>query len=196
MAHSFTNLKYHVVFSTKYRLKWITADFETALYGYIGGVIRKKGGQLIEIGGIEDHLHILAGFPRSRSVAGMVGAIKSNSSSFGKEKSGNPAFSWQLGYAAFTVSESQVPRVKAYIRRQKEHHRSVSYEQEVRELCRRHGIRLEGSFSRPARCPRARRAACDSPGCQPGVAARRAEARCRGFETGSVSQTGSVSESP
>ena len=146
MPHSYTNLKYHVVFSTKLRLPWISAELEPALYGYIGNVIRNKGGQSIEIGGIEDHVHILAGFPQSRSVAAMVGAIKSNSSSFGKEESKSAAFSWQEGYAAFTVSESQVSRVRRYIQRQKEHHRAQSYEDEVRELCRRHGIKLEDSF--------------------------------------------------
>ncbi len=146
MAHSFTSLQYHVVFSTKYRLPWITVDWESDLYAYIDGILRKKRGQIVAAGGVEDHVHLLAGFHRSRSVAGMVGAIKSNSSSFGKEASGNPDFGWQEGYAAFSVSESQVSRVRRYIQRQKEHHRSISYEEEIRELCRRHRIRLEGSF--------------------------------------------------
>ena len=148
MSHSYTNLKYHVVFSTKHRSPWITTKLEPKLYAYIGGIIRNKRGQLIAIGGIEDHIHILAGFPQSRTVADMVAAIKSNSSSFGKENSGNPAFSWQMGYAAFTVSESQVPRAKRYIEGQKEHHRAMSYEDEVRELCRLQGIEIEDAFFR------------------------------------------------
>ena len=146
MPHSHTCLKYHLVFSTKHRLGWITADIERALYEYIGGIIRKKSGQLIEIGGIEDHVHILAGFHQSRTVAGMAGAIKSNSSRFGKEFTENPDFSWQEGYSAFTVSESQIPRVKRYLQRQKEHHHTMSYEDEVRLLCRRHGIEFDEAF--------------------------------------------------
>lgn len=146
MPHSHTSLKYHIVFSTMHRLPWITADLEPALYEYVGGILRRKGGQMIEIGGIEDHVHILAGFHQSRSVAAMVGAIKSNSSSFAKEVSDNPAFAWQPGYAAFTVSESQIPRVRRYLQRQKDHHRARSYEDEIRQLCRRHGIRLHNSF--------------------------------------------------
>ncbi|MCP3961576.1 MAG: transposase, partial [bacterium] len=122
------------------------AELEPKLYAYIGGILRRKDGQMVEIGGVEDHIHLLAGFHQSRSVAGMVGAIKSNSSSFGKAESRNPAFSWQMGYAAFTVSESQVPRVRRYIRNQKEHHRKIGYEDEIRELCRRHRIQLEESF--------------------------------------------------
>ncbi len=146
MAHSHTSLKYHIVFSTKHRLPWVTAELEPELHAYIGGIIGNKSGQMIEIGGIEDHLHILAGFHQSRSVAGMVGAIKSNSSSFGKEIASNPSFSWQSGYAAFTVSESQVPKVKRYIQCQKRHHRKMTFEDEIRQLCRRHGIKLDESF--------------------------------------------------
>ena len=146
MPHSFVNLKYHIVFSTKYRMPLITAELEPKLHAYIGGIIRNKKGQMVEIGGIENHVHILAGFHQARTVAGMVGAIKSNSSSFGKEELGSPTFGWQMGYAAFSVSESNVPRVREYIRRQKEHHRRMTYEDEVRELCRRHGVKLEESF--------------------------------------------------
>ncbi len=142
MAHSHTNLKYHIVFSTKYRMPWITPDIESRLYAYIGAIIRKKDGQLSVIGGITDHIHILTSFHQSRSIAGMVGAIKSNSSSFGKKVSGNEAFAWQSGYSAFTVSESQVPRVNRYIQNQKTHHATTSYADEIRELCRRHGIKF------------------------------------------------------
>ncbi|MCP3961577.1 MAG: transposase, partial [bacterium] len=70
MPHSHTSLKYHVVFSTKYRLPWITAELEPKLYAYIGGILRRKDGQMVEIGGVEDHIHLLAGFHQSRSVAG------------------------------------------------------------------------------------------------------------------------------
>ena len=146
MPHSRTSLKFHIVFSTKYRLPWITAEVEPKLHSYIGGIIRHKGGQMIEVGGVEDHIHVLAGFHQSRSVAGMVGAIKSNSSSFGKEITDNPSFSWQLGYAAFSVSESQVPKVKRYIQRQKEHHQRMTYEGEIQQLFQRHGIKAGESF--------------------------------------------------
>jgi REP element-mobilizing transposase RayT len=148
MPHSFTSLKYHIVFGTKYRLPLITERFERELYAYIGGIIYNKSGQLIEIGGIEDHIHILTGFHQSRSVASMVGAIKSNSSSFGKESSDDHTFGWQMGYAAFTVSESQVARVKRYIRRQKIHHQTLSFEDEMRTLFQRHGVEFDEAFLR------------------------------------------------
>ncbi len=132
MAHSFTSLKYHIVFGTKYRLPLIKERFERELYSYIGG--------------IEDHVHILAGFHQSRSVAAMAGAIKSSSSSFGKRNSDDRTFGWQMGYAAFTVSESQAARVKRYIQRQKEHHRTLSFEDEMRTLFRGHGVQFDEAF--------------------------------------------------
>lgn len=153
MPHSYVSLKYHIVFSTKFRLPWITTDLESRLYEYMGGVLREKRGKLIKIGGVEDHVHILAGLSQSLAVADVVGSVKANSSSFGKETGDNPDFSWQPGYAAFTVSESQVPKVRRYIQRQKIHHRKVSYEDEVRELARHHGIVLEDSFFATAETP-------------------------------------------
>lgn len=146
MPHSYVSLKYHLVFSTKFRLPWITPELEPELYGYLGGVLEGKQGRVIAIGGIEDHVHILAGLSQNRSLASILAAVKSNSSSFCKEIGRNPDFAWQEGYAAFTVSESQVARVRRYIRRQKIHHRKVTYEDEIRELARRHGLEVEDAF--------------------------------------------------
>lgn len=146
MGHSLTDLPCHLVFSTKYRVQWIEKRFESDLYSYILGIILHKKGQLIEIGGIEDHVHILACFHQSRSIASMVGAIKSNSSSYGKRLMDNDDFSWQTGYAAFNVSRSQVPRVRTYIQKQREHHKKMTYQEEIRKLCRLHNVNFDESF--------------------------------------------------
>ncbi len=140
MGHSYTSLKYHIVFATKYRTPLIPTEYEAALYAHIGGIIWNKKGRMLEINGMQDHIHILASIPAARSVATMVAAIKANASHYGKELTQNPEFSWQSGYAAFTVSESQVPRVRRYIQRQKEHHATRSYELEISALFQRHSI--------------------------------------------------------
>jgi len=145
MGHSYTSLKYHVIFSTRKRLPLIHAAMEPEIYSYIGGIIHRKNGEIIDMGGIDDHVHLLAGFHQSSSVAGMVGAIKANSSSFGKEL-GSLGFGWQKGYSAFTVSESKIPEVRRYIQRQREHHRRMSYEDEMRGICRLHGMELDESY--------------------------------------------------
>ena len=101
---------------------------------------------MIEIGGVADHVHILANFHASRSVAGVVGAIKSNSSRLGKELLDNADFGWQEGYGGFSVSESEVERVRLYIRNQKQHHRRMTYEDEIRKICRRYGVKPDEAF--------------------------------------------------
>jgi len=78
MGTTYTSLTYHVVYSTKYRRKTIRPDLKDRLYEYIGGIIRADKGVLLEIGGIEDHIHLLAGFPPVISVSDMVGGIKAN----------------------------------------------------------------------------------------------------------------------
>jgi putative transposase len=79
---TFTKLTYHVVFGTKYRRPLITPGFQERLYKYIGGIIREKSGHLIEIGGIADHIHILAHFPPTISVSAMIGELKGSSSTW------------------------------------------------------------------------------------------------------------------
>ena len=146
MPHSLTFLKNHIIFSTKYRVEWITSDKAPRLYAYIADVAKSKKAQVIEIGGIEDHVHVLANFHASRPVSGVVGAIKANSSRFGKELLDNEDFGWQEGYAAFSVSESEVERVRRYIRNQREHHARMTYEDEIRKICQRYRIEPSEAF--------------------------------------------------
>jgi putative transposase len=80
MPSTYTNLLYHVVFSTKQRIPLITADLQEELYKYIGGIIRAEGGVQLEIGGTNDHVHILTKFKPAISVSEMLAKIKANSS--------------------------------------------------------------------------------------------------------------------
>ena len=87
MGDSFTNLVFHVVFSTKDRIPLIKEEFRERLYEYMGGVIRGQRGTLLEIGGMPDHVHLLARFRASASVSTMVRFIKSKRA----EERGNSA---------------------------------------------------------------------------------------------------------
>ena len=86
MASTFTSLTYHVVFSTKYRRNRITAALREELYKYIGGVVRDQKGVLLEIGGVADHVHLLAGFSPTVAVSDVVRLIKANSSKWVNER--------------------------------------------------------------------------------------------------------------
>jgi putative transposase len=98
----------------------------------------------VEIGGAEDHLHILAKIKPAISVSEMLAKIKANSSKWVNDhKMKERKFAWQEGYGAFTVSESQVPSVREYIRNQKEHHRKQTFQEEFVALLERHGIEYD-----------------------------------------------------
>lgn len=147
MPSTYTNLLYHIVFSTKERIPLITKDHQEELYKYIGGIIRAEGGVQLGIGGTSDHIHILARIKPAISVSDMLGKIKSNSSKWANDhKMKMRKFGWQEGYAAFTVSESQVPSVREYIRNQEQHHRRQTYQEEFLALLERHGIEYDSRY--------------------------------------------------
>jgi putative transposase len=138
MAHSYTNLLFHIVFGTTKRQPLIDESFQPRLYEYVGGTIRGLRGICLEIGGVEDHVHILAKLPPTIAVSDFLEKLKSNSSKWAK--SVKRGFGWQGGYAAFTVSESQVERVRQYIQNQLDHHRESTFEEELIALLRAHGL--------------------------------------------------------
>ncbi len=116
---SFTQLNYHIVFSTKHRRPAIDVDLQSRLYEYLGGTIRSRKGQSIEIGGTRDHVHILTKLSPTLAIADVIRDLKSNSSKWISELPDTRfPFEWQKGYSAFTVSYSQIDAVQRYIRGQ------------------------------------------------------------------------------
>ena len=147
MATTFSNLVYHIVFSTKNRLPLIGRAERDPLYQYIGGIVRTERGALLEIGGMPDHVHLLVRFKPDFPVPAAVRTIKANSSRWWNARHGhNGRFEWQTGYGVFSVSESQVPRVQRYIQTQEEHHARVSFRDELVELLNRHGIAFDERY--------------------------------------------------
>ena len=147
MAGTFTNLLYHIVFSTKHRRPLIQSPLRDELHKYIGGIIRGQDGILLEIGGMPDHIHLVTKFKADHSLAEMVRLIKCNSSKWANEQPDRlEEFNWQTGYAAFTVSESQLAAVRNYVRNQEEHHRCRTFQEEFLELLKKHGIEYDERY--------------------------------------------------
>jgi len=147
MPNAYVSLVYHVVFSTKKRHPWIAPALADRLYPYLGAAIEGEGGRPIRIGGVKDHVHILAHFRQDRALSESLKKIKSGSTfwihaTFPELK----RFAWQEGYAAFTVSQSCVPAVSDYIARQEEHHKKKTFQEELEEIFERHGIRPDPRF--------------------------------------------------
>ncbi|MGI8735231.1 MAG: IS200/IS605 family transposase [Pyrinomonadaceae bacterium] len=131
MSQSFTNLLYHIVFSTKDRRPLITLDYQPLLYDYIGGIIRGSGGISLGINGVEDHAHVLAKLRPDKALSDVLRDLKANASGWMHDVFPCLSdFSWQRGYAAFTVSQSNLQQVQRYLANQKEHHQRVSFRDE------------------------------------------------------------------
>jgi putative transposase len=147
MGSTLTNLLYHIVFSTKNRRPLIMSDVRDELHRYLGGIIRGEGGIAIDIGGMPDHVHILAKLKPNVAVSDVLRVLKANSSKWCNDKFASQRdFGWQDGYAAFSVSESQAQKVAEYIRNQEEHHRQRDFKSELIELLRRHGIEFNEQY--------------------------------------------------
>lgn len=147
MLSTFTNLLYHIVFSTKERRRFITPKLQKELHPYIGGIILDAGGRPIEIGGVADHVHILEKLPATLSIADALRLIKANSSKcVGERPDLARTFSWQTGYAAFTVSESQSDVVRKYIQNQEKHHQKKTFKQELVSLLKKNDIEYEEKY--------------------------------------------------
>ncbi len=146
MPRTFARLCFHIVFATKHRTPWISSDLERELYPFVGAIVRDHGGTLLAISGMPDHLHLLVDLRPHPSLADVVKAIKGSSSRWiNEEGRTSDHFGWQEGYAAFSVSQSVLERVRAYVLHQKEHHGRATYDAEQRELLAKHGISFEES---------------------------------------------------
>ncbi len=146
MAHSFTALHFHIIFSTKQRQPFLTPDIKPRLFAYMGGMIRTMDGTALLINGPGDHLHILTTLPSKLSIADFLRELKADSSGWIKDTFSLPDFAWQTGYAAFTVSKSGIPAVRAYIARQEDHHRRISFQEEYLEFLKRHEVEYDDRF--------------------------------------------------
>lgn len=145
MSQSLSCVLIHVVFSTKNRHPFLAdPNLRGELHAYVGGISRRLECPPIAIGGAEDHVHALFHLGRTVTTADWVKEVKRVSSMFAKGRA--RAFAWQRGYAAFSVDPSSMDRVAAYIRSQEEHHRKVSFQDELRQLLREHRLEWDERY--------------------------------------------------
>ena len=146
MPATHLSLHYHVVFATKNRAPLIAPEWRGKLHAYLGGTVRGLGAVAQEIGGTDDHVHLLVGAKATHRLADLLREIKSESSRWVHETVGLAAFAWQEGYGAFTVSASQRETVRRYIQTQEEHHRTRTFRQEYVEWLTRSGVEFDERF--------------------------------------------------
>ncbi len=141
MPHALVLNDIHLIFSTRGRRKKIVEPIRETLWAYIRGIARNYQIDLIAIGGMEDHVHMLIRLPAKLSLANAVRAIKANSSKWMNET--GHLFGWQSGYSAFSVSHSNENAVVAYIHDQAAHHAKHSFEEELRAFFEKHGTTFD-----------------------------------------------------
>jgi REP element-mobilizing transposase RayT len=141
MPQSLSSILIHLVYSTKDRYPFLTPEVEPEIYAYQSTIFRALDCPALAMNGTSDHLHVLFRLSRTRTIAEIVEEVKANSSKWIKSKGGLlEKFFWQRGYGAFSIGESRVKTLKAYIAQQKEHHRQKSFQDEFRLFLQRYRI--------------------------------------------------------
>ena len=144
MPQSFVSNNVHIVFSTKERKPLIPSDQQKRLWAYLGGIAKNVGVTPMAIGGMPDHVHVLAALPAELAIAKFVNVLKSNSSKWMHER--GVEFGWQKGYAAFSVSTSNLSSVTEYIENQAEHHKKRDFKQEFLALLKKHRVPFDPRY--------------------------------------------------
>ncbi|TCN61287.1 IS200/IS605 family transposase [Flavobacterium circumlabens] len=141
MSQSFTKLWIHAIWATKHRQELIDFSIEKRMYDFIWQELTELGCPVRIINGMPDHVHVLFLQNPQKTISDIVKQIKGSSSHFiNREDLILEKFAWQTGYAAFSVSESQVDAVYYYIKNQKQHHLKKNGQDEFDDFVKLHGL--------------------------------------------------------
>ena len=135
MANTYTKIFIHIVFAVKNRQSVISNEWKTRLYQYMVGITNKFNHKIICINGVQDHVHILLSLGPAQSLSDFIRILKSNSSKWINEQNfiGHP-FEWQTGYGAFSLDDSEIERLKEYIKNQEIHHQKIRFIDEFKKI--------------------------------------------------------------
>ena len=144
---TYSSLFFHLIWSTKERVPLISDLIENKLHAYMVGTVQGKGGNVIQIGGMPDHVHLLVRLKPDQSLPELVKVIKYSSGKWMRDVA--PAFSkfsWQTGYGTFSVSRSQTDVVQQYIKNQKEHHKVRGFAEEFEVILKNHNVEYKNEY--------------------------------------------------
>jgi REP element-mobilizing transposase RayT len=144
MGHSYTNLLYHIVFSTKERQAWLDPEISARLYDYLGGAIRSEGGTNLSVNGCADHVHVLAKLRQNKAVSDVLRAIKANSSGWIHRTFRD--FAWAERLRSVYRESIAGRKVQRYIANQQKHHQRVSFKEEFIALLDAHGVDYDEKY--------------------------------------------------
>jgi putative transposase len=146
MSSTHLSLHFHVVFSTKDREPYFAPSIRPRIHEYMVGIVATAGGYAHAVGGIGDHVHVLMGLEATHSLAQVMQRLKSVSSRWIHDELRMAGFKWQEGYGGFTVSPTNVPRVRKYVLNQEEHHRTKTFQEEYVQLLKRGMVKYDEKY--------------------------------------------------
>jgi REP element-mobilizing transposase RayT len=147
MPQSLVKNLVHLVFSTKHREAVLTDTVRPELHAYMGGILRDLDSPVLAINSMADHVHLLINLHKTRALADVVMELKRGSSKWLKTRGERFAeFRWQNGYGAFSIGQSTVEEVKAYVANQAEHHRVRTFQEEFRTLLKKYEIEFDERY--------------------------------------------------
>jgi putative transposase len=149
MPQSIAQIYLHIVFSTKGRVPFLTdRAIRKRVHDYLFVTCENLGCPPLRVGGVEDHVHIACRLGKSIAIKDLIKELKRESSQWIKGLSSDLAdFYWQSGYGAFSISPGHLKELIPYIDHQEEHHRTESYQDEVRRYCRIYGVELDERYA-------------------------------------------------
>jgi putative transposase len=142
MSQSLSRVLLHIIFSTKNRFAFFNDnELQKRMYAYLARVFNEHDSPAIEVGGTENHVHILCLLSRNYAIREIIQKAKANSSSWAKTLGGRfMKFSWQSGYGVFSIHASQIEPIRKYIQTQAEHHRKKTFQEEYLEILREYQV--------------------------------------------------------
>lgn len=147
MPNTYSKIYLHFVFAVKGRENLILDEWEGLLFKYIAGIVERKKQKLFVINGYKDHLHLLISINADCVISDLMRDVKNSSSRWINEnKLVKGKFSWQTGFSAFSVSESQLKKTINYIENQKNHHQKVSFKNEYISLLNAYNIDFKEEY--------------------------------------------------
>ena len=147
MAQSLCKVYLHIIFHIKNSSPKIGDEHLERVFSYIGKLVNNTGCQVIRVGGICDHVHVVCLLSREVTMAHLVEELKRNSSRWIKRLDDRYLeFSWQNGYAVFSVSQSVIDRTINYVNNQKSHHTKVSFHDEYLQLLKLYHVEYDERF--------------------------------------------------
>ncbi|ROI04620.1 IS200/IS605 family transposase [Chryseobacterium sp. G0240] len=147
MPQSLVKNYIHIVFSTKYRDDFIDEKIEKELYSYIAAICKDFESRASQIGGTDNHVHILCRLSQKTALMKLIQEIKAHSSKWIKMKGRKyENFFWQNGYGAFSVGEKNIHTVTNYIRNQRQHHHTQNFKNEFIEILEKHHMEYDEKY--------------------------------------------------